>query len=133
MQIDSEATEGKSILLELFGGTPEVRLIDFFMDNPLFDFTKKEIIEELKMNKRTLHRVLPKIEAEGIVVVSRKIGRAKLYKINKDSLTVKYLRGIEKTHSQPRLQDLLVQPPVQKITAEEFVEERRTQSRKAER
>jgi transcription initiation factor IIE alpha subunit len=100
MQAESEtATEGKSILLELFGETPEVRLIDFFMDNPLFDFTKKEIIEELGMNKRTLYRVLPKLEEEGIVVVSRKIGRAKLYRINGNSVTVKYLRGIEKAHS----------------------------------
>ncbi len=92
-------TEGKSILLELFGETPEIRLIDFFMDNPLFDFTKREIIEDLGMNKRTLYRVLPKLEEEGIVVVSRKIGRAKLYRINRESLTVRYLRGIEKAHS----------------------------------
>ena len=100
MQAESEtATEGKSILLELFGETPEVRLIDFFMDNPLFDFTKKEIIEELRMNKRTLYRVLPKLEEEGIVIISRKIGRAKLYRINRNSVTVKYLREIEKAHS----------------------------------
>jgi DNA-binding transcriptional ArsR family regulator len=100
MEAERESmAEGKSILLEIFGEAPEVRLIDFFMDNPLFDFTKREIVEELGMNKRTLYRVLPKLEGEGIAVVSRRIGRAKLYRINLESPIVKCLRGIERAHS----------------------------------
>ena len=102
--------EGKSILLEIFGEAPEVRLIDFFMDNPLFDFTKKDIIEELGMNKRTLYRIMPKLEEEGLVMISRKIGKAKLYRVNKENYIIRCLRSIEKEHSLRELGDDSVKP-----------------------
>ncbi len=71
------------------------------MDNPLFDFTKTEIIEELGMSKRTLYKVLPTFEEEGIVIISRKIGKTKLYKLSRENYVVKYLRLIEKAHVDP--------------------------------
>ncbi|MBS7613904.1 hypothetical protein KEJ48_06670 [Candidatus Bathyarchaeota archaeon] len=37
--------EYQSISLKTFGDSPKLRIIDFFLDNPLFDFTKKEVIE----------------------------------------------------------------------------------------
>lgn len=37
--------EYKSILMKALGESPKLRIIDFFLDNPLFDFTKKEVIE----------------------------------------------------------------------------------------
>jgi len=85
----------ESVLLEALGRTPELRLIDFFMDNPLFDFTTREINEALGMNKRTLYKALPRLKAMAIMKVSRKIGKAKLYTINKDSPIVACLKNIE--------------------------------------
>lgn len=89
----------ESLLMKVLGRTPEIRLIDFFLDNPLFDFSKREIMEALGMTKRTLYRALPKLEREGIIIVSRKIGRAKLYKVNMDSPAVQRLRELERTLS----------------------------------
>ena len=31
--------EHESILTKTLGGSPKLRIIDFFLDNPLFDFT----------------------------------------------------------------------------------------------
>ena len=75
-------TKEKSILLKVFGENPKLRIIDFFLDNPSFDFTKKEVIEALGMNKQTFYKYFREIEKQGIVVVSRRIGRTKLYRIN---------------------------------------------------
>ena len=74
--------EHESILIKTLGDSPKLRIIDFFLDNPLFDFTKKEVIEALGMSKQTFYKYFPDLEKYGIVKASRKIGRAKLYKIN---------------------------------------------------
>jgi AcrR family transcriptional regulator len=79
----------------MLGDSPKLRIIDFFLDNPLLDFTKKEVIEALGMSKQTFYKYFKDIEKYGIVNVSRKIGRAKLYKINLENPIVKMLREFE--------------------------------------
>ncbi|HDM23877.1 hypothetical protein DRO02_03265 [archaeon] len=88
--------EYESILIKTLGDSPKLRIIDFFLDNPLFDFTKKEVIEALGMSKQTFYKYFPDLEKYGIVKISRKIGRAKLYKINLEHPLVKMLREYEK-------------------------------------
>ena len=88
--------EYESVLLKYLGRSPQTRLIDFFMDNPLFDFMKKEIMEALSMNKRTLNKTLPLLEDLGIIIVSRKIGKAKLYKLDPENPAVVQFRNLER-------------------------------------
>lgn len=78
-------------MLKTLGDSPKLRIIDFFLDNPLFDFTKKEVIEALGMSRQTFYKYFADIESYGIVKVSRKIGKATLYKINQDNPIVKML------------------------------------------
>lgn len=87
--------EYQSILLKTLGDSPKLRIINFFLGNPLFDFTKKEVIEALGMSKQTFYKYFPEIEEYGIVTVSRRIGRAKLYKINLKHPLVSMLRDYE--------------------------------------
>ncbi|MGB9693915.1 MAG: hypothetical protein ACPLYF_03640 [Fervidobacterium sp.] len=70
------------------------------MDNPLFDFTKKEVIEALRMSKQTFYRYFPELEEYGIVKVSRRVGEAKFYRINVEHPLVKMLREYELKLSQ---------------------------------
>lgn len=87
--------EYPSILLKTLGESPKLRIIDFFLDNPLFDFTKKEVIEALGMSKQTFYKYFGDVEKYGIVEVSRKIGRASLYTINLEHPLVRMLREYE--------------------------------------
>ena len=87
--------EEESVFLKVFGRSPQMRLMDFFLDNPKHDFTRDEIMKAIGMAKRTLYEALPVIEKEGVVIVSRKIGRAELFQLNKDSPIVKHFRSIE--------------------------------------
>ncbi|MEM3730214.1 MAG: winged helix-turn-helix domain-containing protein [Candidatus Bathyarchaeia archaeon] len=87
--------EFESILVKTLGDSPKLRIVDFFLDNPLFDFTKKEVIEALGMSKQTFYKYFPELEEFGIVKVSRKIGKAKLYRINVEHPLVKMLREYE--------------------------------------
>jgi len=82
---------GESLLLKAFGASPKLRIIDIFLTNPLFDFSKNELAKELGMSKQTLYKCFKDLEELGIVKVSRKIGRANLYKINLENPMVKML------------------------------------------
>jgi len=87
--------EYESVLVKCFGDSPKLRIIDFFLDNPLFDFTKKEVIEALGMSKQTFYKYFADVEKNGLVKVSRRIGRAKLYKINLENPMVRMMRESE--------------------------------------
>lgn len=88
--------EYSSIILKTLGDSPRLRIVDFFLDNPMFDFTKKEVIEALGMNKQTFYKYFPELEEYEIVKVSRRIGKAKLYRINPEHPLVNMLREYEK-------------------------------------
>lgn len=82
---------GESLLLRTLGKTPKLRILDFLLDNRLFDFSKKEIIEGTEMSKATFYKYWPEIEEDDLVKENRKYGKTVLYKINEDNPTVKKL------------------------------------------
>ena len=104
--------EYESILIKTLGDSPKLRIVDFFLDNPLFDFTKKEVIEALGMSKQTFYKYFPELEEYGIVKVSRKIGKAKLYRINVEHPLVKILREYELKLSQEIAEKAKLKKPI---------------------
>jgi len=91
--------EFQSVLIKTIVESPKLRIIDFFMDNPLSDFTKKEVIDALGINKQTFCKYFYSLEKYGMVKVSRTIGKAKLYKIDSGNELVKSIRDLEKKMS----------------------------------
>jgi len=91
--------EYESVIIKTLGDSPKLRIVDFFLDNSLFDFTKKEVIEALGMSKQTFYKYFPELEEYRIVNVSRRIGKAKLYRINEGHPLVSMLRDYEKKGS----------------------------------
>ncbi|RLI42420.1 hypothetical protein DRO59_04245 [Candidatus Bathyarchaeota archaeon] len=85
---------GETLLIKMFGYSPKLKILNIFLDNPYFDFTKSELVRELGMSKQTLYKNFKDLEELGIVVVSRKIGRAILYRLNKEHPLVKLLDQI---------------------------------------
>jgi len=80
---------GETLLVKMFGNSPKLRILDFFLDNPYFDFSKSEVIRELGMSKQTFYKYFKDLEDLEIVKPTRKIGRATLYRINKEHPLVK--------------------------------------------
>lgn len=73
------------------GSTPKLRILDYLLDYKINDFTKKEIIEALGMSKLTFYKHFKDLEVLGLVIATRKIGRATLYKVNLSNPMVKML------------------------------------------
>jgi DNA-binding transcriptional ArsR family regulator len=87
--------EDVSGLEGLFDGTI-VRILDFLLIHKGFDYSKTEIAENSGIGYKTLFEHWGKIEHYGLVKETRKIGRATLYQINKDSPIVKALKKLQR-------------------------------------
>ena len=83
--------EYDSLLIRALGNSPKLRILDYLLDYKLNDFTKKEIVEALGMSKLTFYKYFKDLEELGLVVASRKIGRATLYKVNLQNPIVRML------------------------------------------
>jgi biotin operon repressor len=62
-----------------------------FLTNPYFDFDKEELARELGMSKQTVYKNFKDLEELGVVKVSRKIGRATMYRIDSNYPLIKTL------------------------------------------
>ena len=83
--------ENKSIFLECFGDTPQLRVFDFFMGDYFFDFPMTEIARGANVSYNSLKAFLPKLIETGILVKTRKIGKSDYYKFNTENIFVKNL------------------------------------------
>jgi len=80
-----------SLLVRALGSSPKLRILDYLLDYKLNDFTKKEIVEALGMSKLTFYKYFKDLIELGLVMPTRRIGRATLHKINLHNPIVKML------------------------------------------
>ena len=80
----------ESIFLEHVGDNPHMRVLQYFIEGRDFDYTLTDLLQA-GVSWGTLNTLVPKLLELEMVVKTRKIGRATLYKINKENMTVKQL------------------------------------------
>ena len=83
--------ENKSIFLRQFGDTPQLRVIDFLIDNHFFDFPLTEIARESNVSYNSLKSFIDDFLKTQVIVKTRKIGKSDYYKLNIENLFVKNL------------------------------------------
>jgi hypothetical protein len=81
----------ETLLLKYLGPSPVLRIIDFFLDNPLSDYSKNEIVKRMEIGRATFFKYWAELEKSGAVKITRKIGRATLYKLDRENEIVKHL------------------------------------------
>lgn len=85
----------ESVLIQYVGNAPKLRVIDFFIDNLPFDYSKKEIIEGSGISKTTFFKIWKDFIKFDILKSTRKYGKAQLYTLNKEHIFVKQLLALE--------------------------------------
>lgn len=85
----------RSLLLQFLGKNPVFRILDFLIENKGLDLSKKEIIEGAGVSRAALFKYWSWIEEQGIVLVSRRFGKTKLYTLNSGNEVVKKLLELE--------------------------------------
>ncbi|ODS35593.1 hypothetical protein BEH94_07730 [Candidatus Altiarchaeales archaeon WOR_SM1_SCG] len=88
--------EPKSIFLDMFGEYPLTKVLDFLLENDIFDHSKTQIAELSGVSFNTLETFWDKLLKFNIIIPARKIGNSQMYILNKKSPLVRKLMEIDK-------------------------------------
>ena len=80
---------GKTIFLRIFGDSPILRVLDFLIVNDDFDYSMTDIAALSGVGYATLKLFWQELEKNEIVIKTREVGKAKLYKLNDKNVVVK--------------------------------------------
>lgn len=100
----------KTIFTQAFGDTPKVRILELLIIGKDTDYSLSDIAEGANVSWVTVLRVMPSLVKQGLVIHTRIIGKAKLFKINaKNSVAALLIKTFEKM--------LLLSIPEEKVLA----------------
>ena len=80
--------------------SPMLKVLDFLMDNESFDYSKTDIAEGIGLSRATLFKAWPKLEELDLITATRTVGRAKMYKLNKQNPIIKKLMELDDAISE---------------------------------
>lgn len=108
----------ESIFLDYVGDSLRMRLLQYLIEGKDFDYTLTDMLNA-KVSWGTLNTLVPKLVKLGIIIKTRKIGRATLYKINQNNLAAKQLIELydnlllQKIDSLKKFADEILEVPTQ--------------------
>lgn len=94
----------ETLLLKYLGDSRTLRIIDFFLDNPLSDYSKNEVANNLAMSRVTFFKYWKELEKSDALIATRKIGRATLYKLDRTNEIVKQLITLDMTIARKEME-----------------------------
>ena len=74
--------QNKSLFLMNFGDTPQLRVMDFLIDNHFFDFSITEVAKGANVSYNSIKRFFNKFIESGFVVKTRHIGKSDYFQLN---------------------------------------------------
>ena len=83
--------EEKSVFVEYFGDYPLIRVLDFLIEGREMDYSMTEIAKNAGVGWTAFLALWPQLVEKEIVILTRKVGNAKLYKLNTKNPWVKEL------------------------------------------
>lgn len=85
----------KSSFIEIFGDSPEIRVLDFFLTFSEFDYPIKQVAKETDAGWTTVESAVKALVKKGVLKETRELGKAKLYALNKESKITRALLKID--------------------------------------
>lgn len=77
--------EKQSLFLKVYGDTPILRVLDFLITFQDFDYSMKDIAINARVGYTTLKLFWNDLVLRNIVTRTRVVGKAKMYKLNRDN------------------------------------------------
>jgi len=85
----------KSTFQEVFGSSNTIKLLDFLLDNEVYDYSISDIARRAEISWTSFTQLWPRFVEQGLVIQTRTVGPAKLYMLNKKSPVVKQLLRLD--------------------------------------
>ena len=89
--------EEKSLFISFMGDSPTIRVLDYLLTERDLDFSITDMAKNSGIGRATLYRIWNDIIKNNIIIQTRMIGKAKLYKLNKENAVIKKLIEIDDT------------------------------------
>ena len=87
--------EDKSLFIEFMGDSPTIRVLDYLLTERDLDFSITDMAKNAGIGRTTLYSIWDSLIKNKIIVHTRVIGKAKLYKLNKENFKIKKLIEID--------------------------------------
>ena len=84
--------EAESGIIALYGNSPRMRILEYFMVFPKNEFTVGEIIEGVSMSRTTAFREVSKLLDNGMIIQSGKVGKSSTCKIDLKNPLIKVMQ-----------------------------------------
>lgn len=107
VQKKTEAQVDDTIFLEVMGKSPVNKVLDFLIENERDSWTMREISEGRNVGYSTLKILLPRMVRHKLIIITREVGKTKLYKINKENDIIRYLYKIYKIMEKQALDEFV--------------------------
>jgi len=85
----------KSIFVDYFGDSPHIRVLDFLIEGKDFDYSMTEVARKAHVGWSAFTGIWVHLIEKKIIVPTRTIGNAKLFKLNKANPAVKKIIQID--------------------------------------
>ena len=79
----------ETLFRNALGDTPKIRVLEFLIEGRELDYSLSDIAEGAEIGRTTLFRIFDDMVKNGIVVPTRQIGNAKLFRLNPNSKFVR--------------------------------------------
>lgn len=79
------------MFVDVFGDSPQVKVLDFLTDHMDYDYTMTDIADGAGIARPTLYKIFGDLLEAELVISTRKVGVAHLYKLNTENPIVKAL------------------------------------------
>lgn len=83
--------KNKSLFIEFMGDSPVIRVLDYLLTERELDFSITDMAENAGIGRATLYRVWDVLIKNSIIMHTRDIGKAKLFKLNIGNPKIKKL------------------------------------------
>jgi len=116
------------MLEDLFGNDPLVKIIDFFLENRFWDYTKTDIASHSGISRTQLYKVWSQLLEAKLVKETRKIGATTLYQVNMDSPIMRRLEKLSLTIADEKNKKILETEELQleEVSVEDMVAVKRS-------
>lgn len=101
--------EEKSVFIEYFGDYPLVRVLDFLIEGREMDYSMTEIAKNSGVGWTAFSDIWPRLVEKEIVMFTRKIGNAKLFRLNVKNVWVKELIRMDNVITKLETEKFLAQ------------------------
>ncbi len=88
------------MLTDLLGNSKHLKVLDYLLDNQELDYSKSDIAEGAEISRTTLNKILGELLESEIALESRKVGNARMFKLNRANLMVLELLEFDKRLSR---------------------------------